>query len=129
MSLWSSLQDLVLGPPVAPPPTCTLPPGVVLRSGRWIPALGGILGRMRGPAGAVTLGRSIVVHPRHPVDARLVAHELVHVRQWRQDRWFPVRYAMESLRRGYWMNRYEVEARAEADRLFPPDPTRTPRHV
>ena len=129
VSTWSRLLDGVLGPEREPPVDCGLPEGVRLRSGRWIPALGGIMGRMAGPASAVTLRRSIVVHPGHEPSRKLIAHELVHVRQWQEDRWFPVKYALESLRHGYRMNRYEVEARAEADRLFPPEPTRTPRDV
>ena len=89
-----------------------VPPRVVLRSGRWIPALGGILGRMRGPAAAVTLGRTIVIHPDVELSRRLLAHELAHVRQWSEDPLFPLRYTIESLRHGYWNNRYEKEARA-----------------
>lgn len=93
-------------------PAGMLPPEVVLRVGRWIPVLGGLLGRMRGPAAAVTLGRTIVLHPRTRLSPRLLAHELAHVRQWRADPLFPLRYSLESLRRGYWNNRYEREARA-----------------
>ena len=129
VKLIARLLDAVLGAPRDGPASVPVPPGVVIRSGRWIPALGGVMGRMRGPASAVTLRRSIVVHADYELDEKLLAHELVHVRQWGQDRWFPVKYALGSLRYGYWMNPYEVEARAEADRLFPPDPTRTPRHV
>lgn len=92
-----------------------VPAGVTFREGRLVPVIGGILGRMKGPAGAVTLGRTIVVHPGVRLSRRLLVHELTHVRQWEQDRWFPVRYAVESLRRGYWNNRYELEAR-EAER-------------
>jgi hypothetical protein len=124
---WSRMKDALLGPPVPVPHP--LPPGVVVRTGRWIPVFAGMLGSMSGPAAAVTLRGSIVVYPGHEHDAKLLAHELVHVQQWRKDRWFPVKYALGSLRHGYWMNPYEVEARAEADRLFPPDPTRTPRHA
>jgi hypothetical protein len=116
------LLDVVLGEPVQAPQGVAVPDGVVIRSGRWVPVLGGLMGSMSGPAAAVTLGRSIVVHPRYPLDEKLLAHELVHVRQWREDRWFPVKYALGSIRHGYWMNPYEVEARAEADRMYP-DPT------
>jgi hypothetical protein len=127
VKVWHRLLDAVLGTPVPAPGE--VPAGVVIRSGRWIPAVAGILGSMRGPAAAVTLRRSIVVYPGWEADPKLLAHELVHVRQWQQDPLFPVKYALGSLRHGYWMNPYEVEARAEADRLFPPDPTPTPRHA
>lgn len=118
------LLDRVLGPEVPPPPGLPpelVPPGVVFRAGRLVPWIGGVLGRMGGPAHAVTLRRTIVLNPALPrVSARLVAHELTHVRQWEADPLFPVRYTWESIRRGYRQNRYEVEARAEAERAFPP---------
>lgn len=101
-------------------PADSVPKGVQLRAGRLIPGIGGLLGRMRGPAAAVTLGRTIVVHPDVPLTPQLLAHELAHVRQWRQDVLFPVRYALASLRHGYWNNPYEVEARAASASLHDP---------
>jgi hypothetical protein len=83
---------------------------------------------MRGPAAAVTLGRTIIVHPEVELSPRLLVHELTHVRQWEEDPLFPVKYALQSLRHGYLQNRYEVEARDEAERAFPRTPT-TPRNV
>lgn len=118
MSLISRAADLVLGRRVELPPGLSgdeVPEGVVFREGALIPAIGGALGRMGGPASAVTLGRTIVVRPGARLSRRLVLHELAHVRQWEEDPLFPVRYALESLRRGYRNNRYEVEAR-EAER-------------
>ena len=45
-------------------------------------------------------------------DADLVLHEYFHVlRQWQPRRLTIWRYLVESLRRGYWRNRYEIEAR------------------
>lgn len=42
----------------------------------------------------------------------LVLHEFFHVlRQWQPRRLTRTRYVLESARRGYWSNRYEVEAR------------------
>jgi len=94
-------------------PDPRLPAGVVLRRGTWIPALGGRLCGMGGPAAAVTLGSTIVVHPAAAVDDRLLRHELVHVRQWRSRPFtFPVRYLARHIRHGYRNNPYEVEARA-----------------
>jgi hypothetical protein len=114
----SHMADLVLGPRMdAPPelPPALVPAGVVLRQGRLLPALGGFFARMRGPAAAVTLGRTIVVHPGVLLTRRLLVHELAHVRQWDEDLLFPLRYAIESLRHGYTENRYERQAR-EAER-------------
>jgi len=46
----------------------------------------------------------------------LVLHEFFHVlRQWQPRRLTRTRYVIESARRGYWENRYEVEARAFVD--------------
>jgi len=129
--LWNRLLDSVLGPVAPPPPSVpagAVPPGVTFRHGRLVPGIGGVLGRMRGPAAAVTLRRTIVVHPDVELSPSLLVHELTHVRQWREDRLFPLKYALQSLRHGYLQNRYEVEARAEAERAFPRTPT-TPRNV
>ena len=45
-------------------------------------------------------------------DGPLVLHEYFHVlRQWQPRRLTIWRYLVESLRRGYWLNRFEIEAR------------------
>jgi hypothetical protein len=129
--LWNRLLDAVLGPVVPPPasvPPEAVPAGVTFRHGRLVPGIGGVLGRMKGPAAAVTLGRTIVIHPRVELSPGLLVHELTHVRQWREDPLFPLKYTLQSIRHGYLQNRYEVEARAEAERAFPRIPT-TPRDV
>jgi hypothetical protein len=89
------------------------PPGVAVVENAWIPALSGLLAGMRQPAAAVTLGRTIVLHPRACATPRLLRHELAHVRQWQHAPFtFPVRYVWNHLRHGYRDNPYEVEARA-----------------
>jgi hypothetical protein len=88
-------------------------PGVSIVRGAWIPRLGGRLSGMRGPAAAVTLGNTIIVHPDVALTRRLLDHELAHVRQWaRQPLSFPVRYLWHHIRHGYHNNPYEIEARA-----------------
>jgi len=53
-------------------------------------------------------------------DPRLMLHEYWHVvRQWRPGRLTLGRYLMECCRRGYWNNRFEVEAREFADQNAP----------
>lgn len=114
MTLLARTADLLLGRRVPLPaelPRELLPAGVVLREGRLLPALGGFFARLNGPAAAVTLGRTIVVHPEVALTPRLLAHELAHVRQWEADPLFPVRYTVETLRHGYRQNRYERQAR------------------
>jgi len=120
------LVGTLLGHRIPLPPT-DAPPGIVLRSGRLAPWLGGRLARMHGPAAAVTLGRTIVLHPDSPLTPELWSHELTHVRQWQRDRLFPFRYALATLQHGYTNNPYEVEARALAtsEWVAPFDQTRT----
>jgi hypothetical protein len=90
-----------------------VPEEVVLRAGRWIPRVGGWLAGQRHPAAAVTLGRTIVVHPDVELTPGLLRHELVHVRQWAQRPLaFPLHYAWLHVRHGYRANPYEIEARA-----------------
>lgn len=95
--------------------TGSLPADVAVIRNQWIPALGGRLAGMRGPA-AVTLGRTIVLHPAVDATPRLIRHELAHVRQWlARPLVFPLHYAWLHVRHGYRDNPYEVEARgAEA---------------
>lgn len=50
----------------------------------------------------------------HPAHERLVRHELAHIRQIQRDGrlWQPIKYTWYWIRRGYWDNPYEIEARA-----------------
>jgi len=116
-SVLGSVLGPLFGARMAPP--VDVPDDVVVRSGRWVPVLGGWLTRSRRPAAAVTLGRTIVVHPEARLTERLLRHELTHVRQWQATPLtFPLRYAWRHLRHGYHDNPYEVEARA-AERTEP----------
>ena len=50
----------------------------------------------------------------------LMLHEYCHVlRQWQTGSLTVSRYVFELLRRGYWNNRFEVEAREFADQMAP----------
>lgn len=113
---WAArVRDRVFGAEMAPPEGVpALPKGVVLRRSRLIPRIGGLLGRMSGPAAAVTLRRTVVVHPDVRLTPALLAHELTHVRQWEEDPLFPLRYTLGTLRYGYRNNPYEREARCVA---------------
>jgi hypothetical protein len=97
-------------PAPAPEP---LPNGVSLRYASWLPRLAGALSGMRGPAAAVTIGDTIIIHPSVHITERLVRHELAHVRQWQANRWtFAFRYTLNHFKYGYHDNPFEVEARA-----------------
>lgn len=63
------------------------------------------------PVDAITLGRTTFFF-RNADDPALRAHEACHRRQAAAAgyQWYP-RYIEEWVRRGYWNNRYEVEAR------------------
>lgn len=123
MSLMERATALLLGRRVPPPehlPEGLVPEGVVLREGRLVPRIGGLLARMGAPAAAVTLGRTIVLNPGARVTPGLIAHEMAHVRQWSDDLLFPLRYTLATVRHGYVDNPYEVEAREAAATLRSP---------
>ena len=86
-----------------------------LRRGGIAPRLAGwVIGRTA--VAAITLGRTIFFGRHTAINAPLLLHELRHVEQFRKRRTFPLRYIWESIRRGYHLNRYEVDARTYAAR-------------
>lgn len=66
----------------------------------------------------MVLGKTIHLHnisAQHFLeDTRLLKHELCHVQQYKQHGYvgFIIKYLWESFRKGYYNNKYEVEARA-----------------
>jgi hypothetical protein len=93
--------------------------GVVEIAGGW---LIGLLRRL-GWAEAITLG-DVILYAHARLIPTLHGHEMVHVRQGR--RWGPLflpAYVLESAYqwartgRGYWDNRFEVDARAAGEEL------------
>jgi hypothetical protein len=98
-----------------------LPADVEVRESRLVTAIAGRLAGMGGPAAGVTLGRVILVRPGGAPGARLLRHELAHVRQWeRHPVTFPFRYVAAHIRHGYMENPYEAEARAAEVGPSPP---------
>lgn len=81
--------------------------GLPLRVGGW--CLG-----TRSVAG-ITLRGTVFLEAGADRSMRLLLHELEHVRQFRRDRRFPLRYLWESVRRGYAGNRYEAAADQSAE--------------
>ena len=75
------------------------------------------------PQVAMVLGRTVHLsgtsRDEFLADAEWVAHEQVHLRQFREHGVLPFlwKYLLESARVGYFNNRFEVEAREEARRL------------
>lgn len=82
--------------------------GLPVRVGGWL------LGRSR--VDAVTLGRMIFVAREIEPSAELLLHELRHVQQFCESRTFPLRYIWETVRRGYFENLFERDARSFAAR-------------
>src|SRR6185503_12155360 len=68
----------------------------------------------RGSVSAITLWRTIWLGEGAVADAELLLHESRHVAQFGASKAFPILYLWESLRRGYWNNPFEVDARAYA---------------
>lgn len=67
-------------------------------------------------AAAITLWNTVFLSPAVRLAPELLLHELRHVEQFAASRTFPLRYLWESVRRGYFDNRYEADARAFAVR-------------
>ena len=65
---------------------------------------------------AVTLWSTVWLGRAARLDAELLLHESRHVFHFRQSWAFPFLYLWETLRRGYHMNRFEVDARDYAER-------------
>lgn len=82
--------------------------GVFVRIGGWT--------LLQPTAAAITLWRTVFLAPGVPWDAALLLHELRHVHHFAESRAFPLRYAWESVRRGYANNRYEADANDYARR-------------
>ena len=80
--------------------------GLPLRIGGW--SLGATT------VSGFTLWRTIWVEPRFIWEAELLLHEIRHVQQFQASVSFPMRYIWESLRRGYYQNSFEVDARQYA---------------
>ncbi len=74
--------------------------------------------KMHSHAVAMVLGKTIHLHNITPEeflnDERLMKHELCHVRQYQQHGYlgFLIKYLWQSYRKGYYNNKFEVEARA-----------------
>lgn len=84
--------------------------GLPLRIGGWF------LGQ-KSVAG-ITLGTTVFLAAAERPPLQLLLHELAHVRQFRRDKTFPIRYLWESIRMGYGRNRFETEADQFAEEVL-----------
>ena len=83
------------------------------RIGGLPPRVGGWTLGARTVSG-ITLWRTIWLRSAAELEAELLLHEIRHVQQFQASVTFPMRYIWESLARGYYGNRYEVDARSYA---------------
>ena len=86
---------------------------------------------LKAPRVAMVVGQTVhlsgTTREEFLADAEWVAHEAVHLRQYKEHGLlvFLWKYLVESARVGYYHNKYEVEARDEARRVV----LATPGHV
>jgi hypothetical protein len=77
----------------------------------------------KNKAVASTIGKTIHLHKITPeafVENRaFLRHELQHAIQYQTIRFFALKYIWETLRKGYFQNKYEVEAREKSIHEFP----------
>ena len=86
-----------------------------IKENSWIAKLAAI--KLRSNRVAIVIGKTIHLHnttkQEFLKDEKWVKHELCHVKQFQQNGYlfFIVKYVWESIRHGYYNNKYEVEAR------------------
>ena len=115
----AAVVETLIGRTVRPPPAL-LARYPELDAVRWrrggVPVFvaGWFLGQRS--AAAITLWRTVFLGPGVAFDAELLLHELRHVHQFEASLAFPLQYVWESVRRGYFANRFEADARDYAAR-------------
>jgi len=73
--------------------------------------------KLRSDKAAIVIGKTIHLHntskKQFLLNEKWVKHELCHVKQFQQNGYLPfiIKYLWESIRHGYYNNKYEVEAK------------------
>ena len=89
--------------------------GYSIKENSWIAKLAAL--KLKTKRVAIVIGRTLHLHNTSKQeflnDERWVKHELCHVRQFQQNGFvaFVTKYLWESIKKGYYNNKYEVEAR------------------
>ena len=116
-SLVRRMVESIVGRPATLPASLALAFPELLearyRVGGLPPRIGGWCLGTRTVA-AITLWRTVWLAPHTGMAPALLLHELGHVRQFLASRSFPALYCIESLRRGYSHNRFELDAESFA---------------
>ena len=90
-------------------------PEFIIKENSWLAKIAAK--KLKADSVAMVLGNTIHLHNTSKTsflnDERWLKHELCHIRQFKQYGYFNfvLRYLWESLRKGYYNNRFEVEAR------------------
>ena len=94
-------------------------PNYEIKENSWLARLAAL--KLGTKSVAMVLGKTIHLHNTTKADflndERWLKHELCHIKQFKQHGYFlfVVKYLWESLRKGYYNNRFEVEAREAED--------------
>ena len=86
-----------------------------IRENSWIAKLAAF--KLRSERVAIVIGNTIHLHNTSKedflLDEKWLKHELCHIRQFRKYGFFGFifKYLLESIKHGYYKNKYEVEAR------------------
>ncbi len=87
----------------------------IIKENSWLAKLAAV--KLRTRSVAMVLGKTIHLHNTTKEDflkdEKWVKHELCHIKQYKEHGYvtFIIKYLWESLQRGYYQNRFEVEAR------------------
>ena len=87
----------------------------IIKENSWIAKIAAM--KLHANAVAIVIGKTIHLHNTSKDDflknERWLRHELCHVQQFRQHGYisFIIKYLWESIRKGYYNNKYEAEAR------------------
>lgn len=90
-------------------------PAFIIKENSWLARIAAW--KLKSESVAMVLGKTIHLHNASKSaflnDERWLKHELCHVKQFKQHGYigFLVKYLWESIRKGYYNNRFEVEAR------------------
>jgi hypothetical protein len=92
---------------------------LLIKENFWIAKIAA--GKLQSDNVAIVIGRTI--HLYHVSkedflkDEKWLRHEMCHIRQFKKHGFLPFifKYLLESLRRGYYQNKYEIEARMAED--------------
>jgi len=92
---------------------------LLIKENSWIAKIAA--GKLQSDNVAIVIGRTI--HLYHVSkedflkDEKWLRHEMCHIRQFKKHGFLPFifKYLLQSLRRGYYQNKYEIEARMAED--------------